>query len=42
MVIGDDIHYPENSDWINKFITNLKSTNDIGIAGGDPVTHIYL
>jgi len=35
MVIGDDIHYPENSDWINKFVTKLKSTNDIGIAGGD-------
>ena len=35
MVIGDDIHYPENCDWINNFVNKLKSTNDFGIAGGD-------
>jgi len=35
MVIGDDIDYPENSEWINNFVNKLKSTNDIGISGGD-------
>ena len=35
MVIGDDIDYPENSEWINNFVKKLKSTNDIGISGGD-------
>ena len=35
MIIGDDIDYPKTSDWIDELVKKLKSTNDIGIAGGD-------
>ena len=36
MIIGDDIDYPRNYSWIDSVLTaKLKSTNDIGIAGGD-------
>mgnify|MGYP003631275549 FL=1 len=32
---GDDISFPKDSGWIGRMIKKLKSTNNIGIAGGD-------
>tara|TARA_R110000737_G_scaffold270221_3_gene277408 strand:- start:566 stop:1246 length:681 start_codon:yes stop_codon:yes gene_type:complete len=32
-LVGDDIKYPENDDWLRDCINRLKSTNNIGIAG---------
>ena len=32
---GDDIQFPKQKDWLGVMIKKLKSTNNIGIAGGD-------
>ena len=34
MLIGDDIIYPDNEDWINKFCERLKKNNMYGISAG--------
>lgn len=33
-LIGDDIEYPDNNNWLNELILPLKNNNDIGISGG--------
>jgi hypothetical protein len=35
MLIGDDIIYPDNDDWIKKFCESLKNNNMYGISAGD-------
>ena len=35
MVIGDDISYPTNEEWINKCSNSLSDNNMIGISAGD-------
>ena len=32
---GDDIAFPKSNGWIGSMIKKLKSTNNLGIAGGD-------
>jgi hypothetical protein len=34
-VCGDDISFPKDTGWIGRMIKGLKSTDNLGIAGGD-------
>lgn len=34
MIIGDDIEYPNSIDWLYILMKKLKSTDNIGVAGG--------